>query len=66
MKRLDAPEVAANSAEVMDVLWLVSEWTKAQCNCPALSDARYDGIRQRLSDISGALQSVQSDIAVQK
>jgi len=64
--QLNAPTIAASKAELLDILWHLSEWTKAQEGSPDLTDAKFQQIREQLSHIAGELQAVQLDISKTK
>jgi len=62
--KLNAPYIANDAAELQDIAWLLSEWTKAQTNSPSLAGSHHDSIRERFSKIAGELQCIQMDLAV--
>lgn len=64
MLQLNAPAIAADKHDLLDVLWFLSEWAKAQCNSPALAAPGHSALRARLSTVSGELQALQADIAL--
>lgn len=62
INRLNSPFVGANTTQVMDILWHLSEWSKAQTNSQGLEGDRYVNVRAGLDHVARQLQALQSDI----